>query len=83
MRNGNYKFQELMNYFKNQSSSSVTLTYAEIEGICGFKLCESAYKYEAYWGVSKTHTVTRAWIENGYKVNEVKLGKHIKFIKII
>lgn len=80
---GNYKFQELMNYFKNQSSENITLTYEEIEKICGFKLCESAYKYEPYWAYSKTHTVTKAWIENGYKVNEVKLGKYINFVKII
>lgn len=80
---GEYKFQELMNYFKIQTLSSITLTYADIERICGFTLCESAYKYEEYWGASKTHTVTRAWLENGYKVNDVKIGKYINFIKII
>lgn len=78
---GDYKYELLMKYFKKLDSNKVLLTYDDIEKIIGFKLPKSAYQYNAYWGASKTHTITRSWIENGWKVTELKVGKFVEFTK--
>lgn len=78
---GDYKYEALMNYFQSLEVNKVTLTYDDIEKIIGFKLPKSAYQYSAYWSKSKTHTITRSWIENGWNINVLKLGKYIGFTK--
>lgn len=80
---GNYKYEALMKYFQTLQVNKVILTYDEIEKIIGFKLPKSAYEYNAYWRESKTHTVTRAWIESGWKITELKMGEYIEFTKVI
>lgn len=70
-----------MNYFKNLDGNKVILTYDDIEKIIGFKLPKSAYEYNAYWRESKTHTITRSWIENGWKIKVLKLGEYLEFTK--
>lgn len=78
----NYKYELLMSYFKGLSKNKLRLTYIEIEKIIKFKLPDSAYNYRAYWNESKTHTITRSWIENGWKITEVNLGYYIEFERI-
>ncbi|MEG0774386.1 hypothetical protein [Clostridium sp.] len=79
---GDYKYEALMKYFQTIEDNKVVLTYDDIENIIGFKLPKSAYEYNAYWRESKTHTVTRAWIESGWKITELRMGKHIEFTKV-
>jgi hypothetical protein len=79
---GDYKYEALMRYFQTLEVNKVVLTYDEIENIIGFKLPKSAYEYNAYWRESITHTVTRAWIESGWEITELKMGKHIEFTKV-
>lgn len=79
----NYKFEALMNYFKSiKNDNNIVLTYDDIEKILGFKLKPSAYKYSAYWRQSETHTITRAWIESGWNIEELKLAKYVRFSKV-
>jgi hypothetical protein len=78
---GDYKYDLLMNYFEKLKVDKVILTYDEIEKIIGFKLPKSAYQYTAYWGVSKTHTITRSWVENGWKKTDLKLGEYVEFTR--
>lgn len=77
-----YKFQKLMNFFKENQANEIGLTYDEIEKIIEFKLCDSAYKYKPYWSPTKTHTITRAWIESGWKISHLELGQYIKFKRV-
>lgn len=79
---GDYKYEALMRYFQTLEVNNVVLTYDDIENIIGFKLSKSAYEYNAYWRESKTHTVTRSWIENGWKITRLKIGKYIEFTKV-
>ncbi len=74
-----YKYQDLQNFFSKSNESYLKLTFQEIESIIGFKLPESAYKYEAYWYPSETHTICKSWTENGWKVISVKIGEYIEF----
>jgi len=79
---GDYKYELLMKYFENLKEEKVILTYDNIENIIGFKLPKSAYQYSAYWVVSDTHTITRSWLENGWKKTGLKLGKYVEFTKV-
>jgi hypothetical protein len=79
---GDYKYDLLMKYFETLKGDKVILTYDDIEKIIGFKLPNSAYQYSAYWSVSKTHTITRSWIETGWKITDLKLEQYVEFTKI-
>jgi len=66
-----------MEYFDKQQSDQLTLAFNQIEEIIGEPLCSSARKYSAYWYPSKTHTITRCWIENGFTVTKVDIKAEI------
>lgn len=74
-----YKYEALYNYFEKLNVNSIRLTYEAIEKIIEFKLPKSAYEYTAYWYPSKTHTITRSWVENGWIAENVILGDYISF----
>lgn len=78
---GDYKYELLMKHFEKLEGNKVLLMYDDIEKIIGFKLPKSAYQYNAYWVASKTHTITRSWVENGWKITELKMGKCVEFTK--
>ncbi|MGL4449983.1 MAG: DUF7662 domain-containing protein [Sarcina sp.] len=52
------KFIELSRYLSQIDNSEVKLEFKKVESILGEKLCNSAYKYSAYWHPSETHTIT-------------------------
>jgi hypothetical protein len=58
------KFKDLDRYFGSVKTNEITLTLGEIERIIGQKLCDSAYKYPAYWYDSKTHMLPKCWAQN-------------------
>lgn len=76
-----YKYYELEKFFSLQKSSSLHLSFDEIESIVGFELPKSAYEYSAYWHPSETHTICKAWTDNGYKMIHVELGNYVEFEK--
>lgn len=77
-----YKFSALEKYFKYQNEDRIDLTFKEIENILGFKLSPSAYKHRAYWSSSKTHTLTKTWLNSGYKMNKINLQtQEVQFLK--
>lgn len=44
-----YKFQALQDYLTKCEKAALELTFDDIERILGFKLANSAYRYEPYW----------------------------------
>lgn len=67
------KFVGLTKYFQELKEYKIDLTFQDIEHIVGEPLCLSAYSYEPYWSLSKTHIMPRSWIENGYKTFNLNL----------
>lgn len=67
------KFERLFQYFNKIKDDELTLTFDHIEKILGEKLSNSAYKYPAYWSHSETHTITKCWLENGYRIAHLNL----------
>lgn len=78
----NYKYQKLMSFFSKQTKEIIKLSFEEIENIIGFKLPDSAYRYNAYWHPSETHTITKSWVANSYKMAYVSLGEYVEFERI-
>lgn len=66
----------------NCRSSRIQLTYGEIEEIIRKPLPDSAYKYREWWA-NGGHSQADAWLDAGWKVEEVNLGKSVVFIKDI
>jgi len=74
------KYYTLEKYLNNCDSSTVKLTLDEIEKVIGEKLPSSAYKYKAFWS-NGGHAHADAWLNAGYTVSEINLGKSIVFEK--
>jgi len=56
-----------------QGTSSLQLTFSEIEAILGRPLSKSAYKYPAYWYPSKNRPASNVIFNAGYDVERVDL----------
>jgi hypothetical protein len=67
------KFQKLGEFFYNETRSSITLTFKEINAIIGSELCNSAYKAPNYWYVRGQGRLSESWRGNGYKLHKLKL----------
>jgi hypothetical protein len=78
----NYKFIGLYKFFETLKDKKITLSFEKIEKLVGEPLCFSARNHKPYWHPSKTHTITRSWVENGYKMVDVDLlSERITFEK--
>jgi hypothetical protein len=75
------KYESLGRYLAALECSRVTLTYREIEEIIGSKLPPSASQYDAWWANDKTHTQAKSWLSNGWKKEQVDLGKKVVFVR--
>lgn len=69
------KYEPLRAYLvARQHLAKIRMTFAEITGVLGESLPESAFKHAAWWA-NQTDTTNRswaaAWIEAGYKVDSV------------
>ncbi|MDR6776273.1 hypothetical protein UY456_23110 [Paenibacillus polymyxa] len=73
------KYDPLENYLKG---ITVTLSYTEIEQILGSELPPTAYERDQWWANNtNNHTQARSWLNAGWKVRTVDLGKSVTFIR--
>ena len=79
---GMSKYYKLEEYLRNSQKQVEVLSYDEIEEILGFELPPSAHKYRAWWANDRSHTHANAWLNAGWKVSSVDLGKSITFRKV-
>jgi len=75
------KYDRLEQYLKNSEKKIETLSYDEIERIIGFKLPSSAYVHRPWWA-NGGHSQANSWLNAGWKVSSVDLGKSITFGKV-
>lgn len=78
------KYFPLYEYLSKQQERHVVLTFEEIEGILQAKLPKSAYKYQAWWGNTRSGTYVQAaaWLEAGFRVDLVQFGHCVEFLKV-
>lgn len=78
------KYSPLEKYLKaNANKEAISMSFAEIEQILGFKLPPSAQKYRAWWSNNPSNNVmTEAWLNAGFETGEVNLeARKLKFQK--
>lgn len=72
------KYDPLLCYLKQQASSSLTLSFGEIEAILGAKLPQSARTTKQWWWSDpmprSSNVQCRAWIGSGYVAELANVG---------
>ena len=77
------KYDLLNEYLSNCREEKLTLTIKQIEDILGFKLPNTAYTTNAWWGNNDNrHVQAKSWLKSGYNTKDIKLGESVTFIKI-
>jgi hypothetical protein len=80
------KYSPLRIFLENSKKNNEVLTVQELEKILGFSLPNSALVRREWWGnevIQNTrHTHCKAWINAGWKVENVSLGFNVIFSKI-
>ncbi len=77
------KYQPLLEFLRGNEQNEITLSFTEIETLINDVLPKSARNKRAWWSNrSKGALQASAWIEAGYRVEEVDFDKQqIKFYK--
>lgn len=77
------KYQPLLEFLRGSNQSEVILTFAEIEALMNNPLPDSAKSKRAWWSNrSKGALQASAWMEAGYRVEDVALdGQRVTFRK--
>lgn len=68
MNVSNLQYEQFGDWLRACSQRSVTLGFADIEGIIGAKLPRSAMTHSAWWSNSLSHPLARVWLEAGWDV---------------
>ncbi len=78
------KYEPLADYLRRQTSDSLTLTFAQLEGLV--KLPASAKRYDFWWSNDDVKTTNNAqciaWQAAGYEAHPNLRGKRVTFRRI-
>ncbi len=67
------KYGKLTQYLQKTGQKEIKLTLTEIEGILGFPLVPSAYRYREFWANCTASTKAYSWMDAGYEIAAVDL----------
>ena len=70
------KYAPLKQWLIDNNNESVRVSFSHISDLVG-GLPPSAYRYRAFWSNTKSHPISVAWIEAGYKVIECNLQSQL------
>jgi hypothetical protein len=74
------RYDPLRHHLASQRSSVVRLTFAEVEALVG-PLPASATRYPAWWANDRSHTQAAAWLDAGWRVEGIRLGRWAQFTR--
>jgi hypothetical protein len=76
------KYLPLGEYLRSLGVSRVQLSFEEVTRLVG-GLPPSASQYRAWWANEpRTHSHARAWLEAGWRVDAVNLGRWVSFARV-
>jgi 5-methylcytosine-specific restriction protein A len=75
------KYDPLQQYLESSKEKSERLSFSQLTIILKTPLPESASIYRAWWANDVTHTHAKAWLNAGWKVDNVNLGSDVTFIR--
>lgn len=75
------KYDLLEDFLKHKVE--ITLSYSELESIINTELPPSAHTDRTWWANTENASRVQAhsWLNGGWKVNHVELGKSVTFIR--
>jgi hypothetical protein len=78
------KYAALKSFLAAQGRPRIELSFAEIVRRAGVRLPASAYAHSAWWANdSKSHVQAKAWLEAGYKTENVDLtAQRVAFVQV-
>jgi hypothetical protein len=79
------KYRPLAAFLGSKSVEQISMTFAEVEKVLGFRLPSSAYEHPAWWAndTGKSHVQARAWLSVGYETEQVdKTARKLVFRRI-
>jgi hypothetical protein len=79
---GSYAQLALHLQAQSTNTTTVTLTFQEIENILAAKLPPSAYEHRAWWSNDPTKPQSAAWLEEGWRTTSVKMTeRRLTFVR--
>lgn len=76
------KFKNLTKYLKDRSEDIIKMSFANLEKVIGFSLPDSAYKHRAYFANVLGHSISKAWMEAGYRATNIDIyNRTLDFVK--
>jgi hypothetical protein len=78
------KYEPLAKFLRDQRTSEVSLTFADIERIVGTKLPPKAQHHRAWWSNNPNNNVmTKVWLAAGFRSEQVDLeGRRLTFRRV-
>ena len=75
------KYAPLRDFLRSSRGRAIRVGFAELEGILGFRLPDSAYRYPAWWSNNpKGHSHSLAWVDAGWESEQVDVeGRQVTF----
>lgn len=70
------KYQPLQDFLFTSGKEVLHLSFSEIEKIIDSALPESAYKYPALWSNNYSHPIAVAWLDAGYRAEQLNLAEN-------
>ena len=78
------KYDPLKEFLDNNSGNDITLSFEQVKGIINGELPYSAYNHRAWWSneVKGSHGHAQAWMDAGWKVDQVDQSAHwVRFVR--
>ena len=77
------KYELLANYLGKEDRDMIRMTFDEVEQVIQGELPPSAWKHQAWWSNSESHSHARhGWLYAGYKTSKVNLdAKELIFFR--
>jgi hypothetical protein len=75
------KYDPLRMFLAGNNNNRITLSMDQITDVINAELPDSAYEHMVWWGNDASHTQARAWLDAGWRVDNVILGTSVTFIR--
>jgi hypothetical protein len=76
-------YAPMKEFLSAQPIERVRLGFSEVERIIGRPLPKSAGDYQAWWANDPTHSQAKAWLDAGWRTENLNLGRRtVEFVRI-
>jgi len=79
------KYEALGRFLRDQRTTEIPMTFADIERITGTKLPPSARKHRPWWSNNpKNSVMTKVWLDAGFQTERVNMdGGRLVFRRVV